>query len=60
MSSPSAKQRALEAVRALPDDATLEDVMERIYFLAKVERGLEQADADETIPHEDVKKRLLG
>jgi len=60
MSAPSAKQRALEAVRALPDDATLEDVMERLYFLAKVERGLEQADAGETIPHEEVKKRLLG
>jgi len=33
--------------------------MERLYFLAKVQRGLEQADAGDTIPHDEAKKRLL-
>ena len=55
----SAKQRVLEAVEALPADATIEDAMERLYFLAKLQRGLEQADAGETITHEEAKKRLL-
>jgi hypothetical protein len=39
MDARSAKQMALEAVQRLPDDATLEDAMERLYFLHKVERG---------------------
>jgi predicted transcriptional regulator len=53
------KQRVLEAVEALPADATIEDAMERLYFLAKIQRGLEQADAGETLTHEQAKERLL-
>jgi predicted transcriptional regulator len=56
----SVKQRVIEAVEALPADATIEDAMERLYFLAKVQRGLEQADAGDTLPHDEAKKRLLG
>jgi predicted transcriptional regulator len=44
----------------LPDSATVEDAIERLYFLAKVERGLEQSAAGDTIAHEDIKKRFLG
>ena len=54
----TAKQKALEAVHQLPADATVEDAIERLYFLLKVERGLAQADAGETIPHAQVKERL--
>ena len=59
MEPQSVKQRVLEAVQTLPADATIEDVMERLYFLAKVQRGLEQADAGETLTHEKAKERLL-
>jgi hypothetical protein len=31
----SVKQKVLEAVEGLPPDATVEDAMERLYFLAK-------------------------
>lgn len=60
MARRTAKQRVIEAVEALPADATIEDAMERLYFLAKIQRGLEQADNDDTLPHEEAKKRLLG
>ena len=53
------KQKVLEAVETLPADATIEDAMERLYFLAKIQRGLEQADAGDTVTHEEAKKRLL-
>ena len=52
------KEQALRAVQSLPDDATFEDAMERLLFLAKVERGLQQADAGQTIPHERVRDRM--
>lgn len=54
------KERVLEAVRDLPDDATVEDAMERLHFLARVEEGERQADAGETLSHEEAKHRLLG
>ena len=60
MGSPRLKQKKMETVEHLPDDATVEDAMERLYFLAKIERGLEQSEAGLGMSHEDVKKRFLG
>ena len=54
----TAKEKAVRAVQELPDDASIEDAMERLLFLAKVERGIQQADAGQTIPHERVKDRM--
>ena len=52
------KQKVLRAVRDLPDNASIEDAMERLLFLAKIERGLHQADAGQTIPHKKVARRM--
>lgn len=60
MSTETTKERVLEAVQQLPADATVEQAMERLYFIAKVEEGLRQAEAGKLISHEDVKRRLLG
>lgn len=60
MPKSNAKERVLEAVRDLPDDATVEDVIERLYFLTKVDNGLRQAEASETASHEEAQRRLLG
>lgn len=59
MATQTVKQRMMEAVESLPADATIEDAMERLYFLAKIQRGLEQADAGATLTHEEAKERLL-
>ena len=53
----STKQKVLELVEQLPPDASIDDVMERLYFLAKVERGLDELAAGHTIPHDEVKRR---
>ena len=52
------KQKIIDMVEALPDDATIEDAIERLYFLVKVERGLEQSEAEETTSHEDIRQRF--
>ncbi len=52
------KEKMLHAVEALPADATIEDAMERLLFLAKVERGLRQADEGKTLPHAEVRERM--
>ena len=59
MTQQSLKQKVIEAVESLPSDATIEDVMERLYFLAKIQRGLEQADTGDTLSHEKAKERFL-
>jgi predicted transcriptional regulator len=60
MAESRVKERVLDAVRDLPDDATVEDAMERLYFLAKIDEGLRQAEAGETVTHEEAKRRILG
>jgi hypothetical protein len=40
-------QDILTALGVLPDDATVEDVMERLYLLYRIEKGLRQVDAGE-------------
>ena len=54
------KQRVLKAVEGLPDDATVEDAIERLCFIAKVKKGISELDAGQGVPHEEVKRRVLG
>ena len=60
MSEFGAKKKILEVVEQLPDDATIEDAIERLYFLAKVEKGIREANAGLTVSHDGAKKRLSG
>jgi len=53
------KDRIRATVDALPENVTVEQAIERLYFLAKIERGLEQADAGKTVSHDEAKRRLL-
>lgn len=57
--SVSAKQLLREAVERLPEDATVEDAMDRLYFLSKVARGLEAADRGDVVSHEEARRMLL-
>ena len=52
------REKILQAVEGLPEDATYEDAMERLLLLAKVERGLYQADEGQTISHEGATERI--
>jgi len=60
MAENQVKDRVLDAVRELPDDATFEDAMERLYFLAKIDAGEKQADAGQTLSAEEAQKRIFG
>ncbi len=51
-------QNVLEVIENLPDDSSYEDIMEKIYFMQKVEAGLKDVEEGRVIPHEEVKKRL--
>ena len=52
------KERVIQSLSDLPNDASIEDAMERLLFLAKIDRGIKQADAGLTIPHSQVKERM--
>ena len=58
MESTSGKQQILDALSDLPENATVEDAIERLVFLAKVREGLAQLDAGRSLDHDAVKRRL--
>jgi hypothetical protein len=59
MSGGTPKQKVLEAIEGPPADATLEDAIERLVLLTKIERGLGELDAGQGIDHSEAKRRLL-
>lgn len=50
------RDKAIEAVKEFPQEFGLEDLIERLVFLEKVEKGLQQVEQGQTIPHEKVKE----
>ena len=59
MSDSTAKQKVLEAIEKLPADATVEDAIEQLVLLAKIQKGLAQLDAGQGVEHSEAKRRLL-
>jgi predicted transcriptional regulator len=53
------KKKVLAAIEKLPADMTIEDAIERLVFLAKIEQGLAEVDDGKGIPHRETKRRLL-
>lgn len=52
------KEKVIELVKALPENVTVEDVIEELYFKLQVDEGLAELDRGEGISHEEVEKRL--
>lgn len=52
------KEQVMQTVQELPHDVSIEDVIERLYLIYKIERGIEQADAGKTISQEEAKRRM--
>ena len=58
MPAANSRDRMIEALRELPPDATVDDAIERLVFLAKIDAGLAELDRGEGVPHDEVKRRF--
>lgn len=54
----SEKQNILKTVQTLPENTSIEEAMERLYLLFKVEKGCHQADSGETVSHAQAEKQM--
>jgi hypothetical protein len=52
------KDQVIEIIRQLPDESTVDDIMEELYFRMQVDRGIKELDEEKGIPHQDVRDRL--
>ncbi|HPB82533.1 MAG TPA: hypothetical protein PK200_10905 [Spirochaetota bacterium] len=54
----SIKQEAINAISTLPDDATIEDIMYRLYVIDKVHAGLDDVKNGRVITTEELEKEI--
>jgi predicted transcriptional regulator len=52
------KEIAIRSIQELPENATWEDIRERINFVAGVRKGLKELDEGNGIPHERIREEF--
>ncbi|MFW5707717.1 MAG: hypothetical protein ACOC12_07350 [Bacteroidota bacterium] len=52
------KERAIAAIKELPQNFELEELLEKLIFVDKVEKGLRQLEEGKTIDHDKVKQSV--
>ena len=52
------KLKVREAIESLPEDATWDDVMDRLYVRQKIEAGLRDIEQGRTLSVEEVRRRF--
>jgi len=52
------KQMAMKTIEELPEDASWEDIQERINFVAGVPKALRELDEGKAMPHDKVKEEF--
>ncbi len=55
----SAKHDALKLIDGLPEEATWEEILYKLYVKKKIEAGIKAADEGRVVSHEEVKARFL-
>lgn len=50
------KDSAVTAIKEMPQEFELDDLIEKLIFIEKVEEGLKQIDEGKKIPLDEVKK----
>ncbi len=54
----TSKQTAISVIKTLSDDVTLDEVIDRLYLVRKVELGIAEADAGDVMQHEEFMAEL--
>jgi len=52
------KENILKMIQNLPDDISMEDIIEAIYVRKKIEKGLKDSKKGKLYTHEEAKERL--
>jgi hypothetical protein len=52
MQTNSAKRQAIEAIEQLPDNVEMDEIVQRLYVLNKVNQGLDDVDAGRVVSSE--------
>lgn len=54
----TAKREVAAMLESLPENSSLEDIQYHLYVLEKVKRGIQRAEQEGVVPHQEAKERL--
>jgi predicted transcriptional regulator len=54
----SVKEDVIKMIAELPDNATMEDILYKLYVRARIEEGMKELDEGLGIPHEEAMGRI--
>jgi predicted transcriptional regulator len=52
------REKVIDTVRELPQEFELEELIEKLVFVEKIEKGIQQAEEGKVTPHDEVKKMI--
>lgn len=52
------KNKVLQVIEKMPEQFSVEDLMEEMILMEKIQKGMEQSDNDEVVPDNELKDHL--
>ena len=52
------KEKIIEAIYKLPEDFSVDELLDEILLIQKIETGIQQSDKDEIIPEDQLDQEL--
>jgi len=52
------KQQSIKLIQSLPDDVSLDTIMEELFFKMQVDAGLKELDEGKFVTQEEVEERM--
>ena len=52
------KDKIINGIKNLPDPVTIDDILDQIMLIEKIEKGIEQSDKNQVVSDEELDQRL--
>ncbi|MDH5721589.1 MAG: hypothetical protein OEZ13_13360 [Spirochaetia bacterium] len=58
MSEIKVKNEVIDMIKSLPEDVSIEDILEELYFKIKIDKRLDESERSDGISHQEAGKKL--
>ena len=52
------KDKVIKGIRKLPDSVSIDDILDQIILIEKIEKGIDQSNQNQVVSDDDLDKRL--
>jgi len=52
------KDKIISGIKKLPDSVTIDDILDQIMLIEKIEKGMEQSNKNQVVSDDELDKRL--